>query len=147
MKIYELSKELGKSNKELLAILNEKGMDVKSHLSSISDEQAANVRKMLSDTGKSEESKAQTKSEPHKKKFTAVFRPQNAQQHTQKAAQSANKQSGARVLSVLSNNDKKQNTGEETKEKDVQIKAPVEEKTTIETKDKEDKNKVYRRGC
>lgn len=142
MKIYELSKELGKSNKELLAILNEKGMDVKSHLSSISDEQAANVRKMLSDTGKSEESKAQTKSEPHKKKFTAVFRPQNAQQHTGKAAQSANKQSGARVLSVLSNNDKKQNTGEETKEKDVQIKAPVEEKTTIETKDKEDKKEA-----
>ena len=142
MKIYELSKELGKSNKELLAILNEKGMDVKSHLSSISDEQAANVRKMLSDAGKSEESKAQTKSEPHKKKFTAVFRPQNAQQHTQKAAQSANKQSGARVLSVLSNNDKKQNTGEETKEKDVQIKAPVEEKTTIETKDKEDKKEA-----
>ena len=142
MKIYELSKELGKSNKELLAILNEKGMDVKSHLSSISDEQAANVRKMLSDTGKSEESKAQTKSEPHKKKFTAVFRPQNAQQHTQKAAQSANKQSGARVLSVLSNNDKKQNTGEETKEKDVQIKAPVEEKTTIKTKDKEDKKEA-----
>ncbi len=142
MKIYELSKELGKSNKELLAILNEKGMDVKSHLSSISDEQAANVRKMLSDTGKSEESKAQTKSEPHKKKFTAVFRPQNAQQHTQKAAQSANKQSGARVLSVLSNNDKKQNTGEETKEKDVQIKAPVEEKITIETKDKKDKKEA-----
>lgn len=142
MKIYELSKELGKSNKELLAILNEKGMDVKSHLSSISDEQAAKVRKMLSDTGKSEESKAQTKSEPHKKKFTAVFRPQNAQQHTQKAAQSANKQSGARVLSVLSNNDKKQNTGEQTKEKDVQIKAPVEEKTTIETKDKEDKKEA-----
>lgn len=142
MKIYELSKELGKSNKELLAILNEKGMDVKSHLSSISDEQAANVRKMLSDTGKSEESKAQTKSEPHKKKFTAVFRPQNAQQHTQKAAQSANKQSGARVLSVLSNNDKKQNIGEETKEKDVQIKAPVEEKITIETKDKKDKKEA-----
>lgn len=142
MKIYELSKELGKSNKELLAILNEKGMDVKSHLSSISDEQAAKVRKMLSDTGKSEESKAQTKSEPHKKKFTAVFRPQNAQQHTGKAAQSANKQSGARVLSVLSNNDKKQNIGEETKEKDVQIKAPVEEKTTIETKDKEDKKEA-----
>jgi translation initiation factor IF-2 len=142
LKIYELSKELGKSNKELLAILNEKGMDVKSHLSSISDEQAANVRKMLSDTGKSEESKAQTKSEPHKKKFTAVFRPQNAQQHTGKAAQSANKQSGARVLSVLSNNDKKQNTGEQTKEKDVQIKAPVEEKTTIETKDKEDKKEA-----
>lgn len=117
-------------------------MDVKSHLSSISDEQAANVRKMLSDTGKSEESKAQTKSEPHKKKFTAVFRPQNAQQHTQKAAQSANKQSGARVLSVLSNNDKKQNTGEETKEKDVQIKAPVEEKITIETKDKKDKKEA-----
>ncbi len=142
MKIYELSKELGKSNKELLAILNEKGMDVKSHLSSISDEQAANVRKMLSDTGKSEESKAQTKSEPHKKKFTAVFRPQNAQQHTGKAAQSANKQSGARVLSVLSNNDKKQNIGEETKEKDVQIKAPVEEKTTIETKATEDKKEA-----
>jgi len=136
LKIYELSKELGKSNKELIAILNEKGMDVKSHFSSITDEQANSVRKMFSEGSKSEESKPETKSEPHKKKFTAVFRPQNAQQHSTKPAQATAKQSGTRVLSVLSANDKKQSVSEEVKE--VQGKVPVEEekkeKTVTETK-------------
>ena len=59
MKIYELSKELGKSNKELIAILNEKGMDVKSHFSSITDEQVESVRKMFSEGSKSEETKSE----------------------------------------------------------------------------------------
>ena len=121
MKIYELSKELGKSNKELIAILNEKGMDVKSHFSSITDEQVESVRKMFSEgsksgEAKSEESKSDNKSEPHKKKYTAVFRPQNAQQHSTKPAQTTAKQSGTRVLSVLSANDKKQSVSEEVKE-------------------------------
>ena len=123
MKIYELSKELGKSNKELIAILNEKGMDVKSHFSSITDEQAESVRKMFSEGSKSEESKSDSKSEPHKKKYTAVFRPQNAQQHSTKPSQTTAKQSGTRVLSVLSTNDKKQSVSEEAKE--VQGKVPV----------------------
>lgn len=144
MKIYELSKELGKSNKELIAILNEKGMDVKSHFSSITDEQANSVRKMFSEGIKSEESKPETKSEPHKKKFTAVFRPQNAQQHSTKPAQATAKQSGTRVLSVLSANDKKQSVSEEVKE--VQGKVPVEEekkeKTVTETKIVEEKKEA-----
>jgi len=144
LKIYELSKELGKSNKELIAILNEKGMDVKSHFSSITDEQANSVRKMFSEGIKSEESKPETKSEPHKKKFTAVFRPQNAQQHSTKPAQATAKQSGTRVLSVLSANDKKQSVSEEVKE--VQGKVPVEEekkeKTVTETKIVEEKKEA-----
>ena len=142
MKIYELSKELGKSNKELIAILNEKGMDVKSHFSSITDEQANSVRKMFSEGSKSEEtkseeSKSDNKSEPHKKKYTAVFRPQNAQQHSTKPAQTTAKQSGTRVLSVLSANDKKQSVSEEVKE--VQAKAPVEEKKEKAVTESEDK--------
>ena len=148
MKIYELSKELGKSNKELIAILNEKGMDVKSHFSSITDEQVESVRKMFSEGSKSEEtkseeSKSDNKSEPHKKKYTAVFRPQNAQQHSTKPAQATAKQSGTRVLSVLSAKDKKQSVSEEVKE--VQAKAPVEdkkEKAVTETKTVEEKKEV-----
>ena len=44
MRVNDLSKELGIANKELLVILNEKGIDAKSHMSSITDEQAEMVR-------------------------------------------------------------------------------------------------------
>ena len=39
MRVNELSKELGKTNKEVLEILQKNQFDVKSHASSISDDQ------------------------------------------------------------------------------------------------------------
>ena len=65
MRVNELSKELGKSNKEVLEILQKNHFDVKSHSSGITEEQAAVVRRSLrgeahpetiskSDTGKAE---------------------------------------------------------------------------------------------
>ena len=48
MRVNELSKELGKTNKEVLEILQKNQFDVKSHASSISDDQAAIVRRTLS---------------------------------------------------------------------------------------------------
>ena len=47
MRVNELSKELGKTNKEVLEILQKNQFDVKSHASSISDDQAAIVRRTL----------------------------------------------------------------------------------------------------
>ena len=81
MRVNELSKELGKSNKEVLEILQKNHFDVKSHASNITDEQAASVRRSLmtgggklsaaeiskSDTGKAETKRVEEiKKEPMK---------------------------------------------------------------------------------
>ena len=47
MKVYELAKELGKSSKELLEFLGGKNIEVKSHMSSIEEQEIALVRKAL----------------------------------------------------------------------------------------------------
>ena len=45
MRVSELAKELGKTSKEVLDILQKQGHEVKSHSSSLSDEQAQAVKK------------------------------------------------------------------------------------------------------
>ena len=45
MRVNDLAKELGKPNKEIIEILQKNQIDVKSHMSSVSDDQAALVRK------------------------------------------------------------------------------------------------------
>ena len=45
MRVNELAKELDKTNKEILAFLREKSIEVKSHMSMLSDEQEGMVRK------------------------------------------------------------------------------------------------------
>lgn len=47
MRVNELSKELGKTNKEVLEILQKNQFDVKSHASSISDDQADYCQKNI----------------------------------------------------------------------------------------------------
>ena len=44
-KIYELAKELNKSNKEVMEVLSKHGIEVKSHLNAIEEDQAALVKK------------------------------------------------------------------------------------------------------
>jgi len=48
MKVYELAKETGIPNRELIAKMQEMGIDVKSHLNVISNEDADRVRDILS---------------------------------------------------------------------------------------------------
>ena len=47
MRVYELAKELGKSSKELLAALQGLGIEIKNHMSAVTDEQEARVREAL----------------------------------------------------------------------------------------------------
>ena len=70
MRVNELSKEIGKTNKEVLEILRKNHFDIKSHSSNITDEQAAVVRRSLSagrpevsaaEISKSDTGKAETK--------------------------------------------------------------------------------------
>ena len=74
MRVNDLAKELGKSNKEILDILQNNHIEVKSHLSNVTDDQASVVKKSVSP------SKPAEGQEAPKKKITAVYRPQNSQQ-------------------------------------------------------------------
>ena len=44
-RVHELAKELDKTNKEILAFLSEKSIEVKSHMSVLTDEQEGMVKK------------------------------------------------------------------------------------------------------
>ena len=51
MRVHELAKELDKQNKEILAFLQEKGVEVKSVSSSVEDDVIALVKKHFSKNG------------------------------------------------------------------------------------------------
>ena len=68
LRVYELAEQMNKTNKEILSILKDKGIEVASHMSTLSDEQI--------DTVKSEKTSEDT---PKKKNIVQVFRPQNSQ--------------------------------------------------------------------
>ena len=82
IRIYELAKKLGKENKEILNYLTEKGIQVKSPMNSLEEEQVAMVedkfgKKETKPEGKAEA--AEEKKAPAKKKnITQVFHPQNS---------------------------------------------------------------------
>ncbi len=44
MKVYELAQEIGVKSAEILTVLKSKGIEVKSHMSVLEDEQIAEVR-------------------------------------------------------------------------------------------------------
>ena len=73
MRVHELAKELDKTNKEVLDLLKEKNIEVKSHMSSITDEQVQMVKNHYNGP------KVEPKAEAPKKKMAMVFRPQNSQ--------------------------------------------------------------------
>ena len=68
IKVEDLAKELNRSNKEVIDYLQGKGVEVKSHVSPVSDDIADSVKKEL---GKNAEA-------PKKKNIIRVFRSQNA---------------------------------------------------------------------
>ena len=67
LRVYELAEQMNKTNKEILSILKDKGIEVASHMSTLSDEQI--------DAVKSEKTSEDT---PKKKNIVQVFRPQNS---------------------------------------------------------------------
>ena len=77
MRVSELAKELGKSSKDVLDVLQKNNQDVATHSSNVSDAQIGIVKKALN-AGASEQPKADGAAP--KKKLAAVYRPQNSQQ-------------------------------------------------------------------
>ena len=123
MRVNELSKQIGKSNKEVLEILQKNHFDVKSHSSNVTEEQAETVRCLLAgakrqttvsktDTGKAETNRvedikkepleaekkeAEKTTEPPKKRIAAVYRPQNSVQRGSRPAGKANTGNAAKT--------------------------------------------------
>ena len=58
MRVYELAKILGKTNKELMKILEDLGVEVKTHMSSIDNDVAQLVEDALSGDGAKKEATA-----------------------------------------------------------------------------------------
>ena len=123
MRVNELSKQIGKSNKEVLEILQKNHFDVKSHSSKVTEEQAEAVRYFLAgakrqttasktDTGKAETNRvedikkepleaekkeAEKTTEPPKKRIAAVYRPQNSVQRGSRPAGKAHTGNAAKT--------------------------------------------------
>ena len=82
MKVYELAKEMGMESKDLLTVLKNKGIEVKSHMSVLEDGQVEDLKNSLKAPAKSAEApkvteKKETVSEEHKepvkKKKNIIF--------------------------------------------------------------------------
>ena len=43
MKIHELAKQIGKTSKEIIAVAQELGLEVKSHMSGVGEEEAKKI--------------------------------------------------------------------------------------------------------
>ncbi len=68
IRVHELAKELEKENKEIIAVLQELGVEVKSHMSAVEDEAAGKIRGLFASgkTAKKTEKAASKEEEPAK---------------------------------------------------------------------------------
>ncbi|MFQ9509863.1 MAG: translation initiation factor IF-2 N-terminal domain-containing protein, partial [Lachnospiraceae bacterium] len=85
MRVHELAKELGKTNKEVMDVLKKKNVDVQSHMAALSDDLVHYVKSNVhNEVSPSDEV-------PKKKKAAFVFRPQNSTQQITKNHQASSK--------------------------------------------------------
>ena len=85
MKVHELAKELQKQSKEILAFLQEQGIEAKAPQSTLEEDTVALVRKSFgADTGKTDEKKAAPMKEENAKAQTAPARDQGTEEAPKK---------------------------------------------------------------
>lgn len=123
MRINEIAKEVGKSNKELIEFVKRNGEDVSSHANKISEEMIAKVRKAFGP--KQEKVEEAKKEEAPKKKLTAVFRPQNAQQKVKTARPQTEEGKSSKYINVSR---KEENLQPEPPKEPLKVVEKVEEK-------------------
>jgi translation initiation factor IF-2 len=77
-RIHELAKELDKTNKEIITFLTEKNVEVKSHMSVLTDEQESMIKKAFAPKTAAPEGEA-SGTQHKKKKIIAVYNAHNSQ--------------------------------------------------------------------
>lgn len=88
IRVHELARELGKTSKEVMAVLAEKNIEVTTHMATLEDNQASMVRAELGQSKQAKEEQQAPKQEqapaqeqkpaPKKKKFIVVHNPENS---------------------------------------------------------------------
>ena len=79
IRVYELAKEVNKTNKEVLDFLKSKNIDLTSHMSNVENAHADMVRANFKREGNAgQDAGNQAEGEKPKKKLIQVFRHQNA---------------------------------------------------------------------
>ncbi len=86
VRVYELAKSLDKDSKEIIEILKKDGVDVKNHMSSVSDEDANKVRNRFSKSAQDKKDSNVNKVEPENKRTNVVQveKKDNSQQGAKK---------------------------------------------------------------
>ena len=79
-RIYELAKELKMPSKDLVDLAKKEGITVKSHMSSVTSEEANRLRSMAKGTNKPAAAKASQPKQEQPKRPEHNSRPQNGQQ-------------------------------------------------------------------
>ena len=91
VRIYDLAKKLKKSNKELIAVLQELGVTVKSHSSSIDEETAQAVENIIAESSSAQKKSPKTSQNPQQKQEDR-FRPEQAHSDSQRQPQNQQRQ-------------------------------------------------------
>lgn len=126
MRVHELAKEMNKTNKEVLDVLQEKNIEVKSHMSSLSEEEIEAVKKSFTEKNGKEEKAGEEA--PKKKHIVQVFRPQNSKNAGKMGGNRGGRQGGSRDGRTAPNQGQNQGQGNKTafhKEKPAQDGAPA----------------------
>ena len=88
IRVYELAKEVNKTNKEVLDFLKSKNIELTSHMSNVDETHAnmvrENYKKGAKTVQRTDSAVKQEDGEKPKKKFIQVFRPQNASHISEK---------------------------------------------------------------
>jgi len=128
IRVYELARELGLANKELLALLEKEGFSVRSHSSTLEEEDAALVRKQVLAERKQEQAAAKAKpalaapakaAEPVKEKPSA---PAAAAQPEKPAAQAPTAEPAKDSQAGQGGEQADESEGEQ---KELHLKAPI----------------------
>lgn len=93
-RIYELAKELKMPSKDLVDMAKKEGITVKSHMSSVTSEEANRLRSMAKGTNKSAAAKASQPKQEQPKRPEHNSRPQNGQQSQNNNRHSNNNRGG-----------------------------------------------------
>ena len=95
MRVYELAKELGRDNKDVINCLTANGVEVKSHMSVLEDDQVQTVRRQVparetvrrqAESSAPAAGEAKTGEAPKKKNISRVFHSQNSRTGIQRPA-------------------------------------------------------------
>lgn len=108
-RIYELAKELKMPSKDLVKVANENGMNIKSHMSSVTTEQAQKLRQLAGSKKQENQPKASQNQHQHHENKTTAPQRENASKNKQNDSQ------GKKIKKQSANNNRSANNNNKNK--------------------------------